>query len=88
MIQPSSYSTMEIYGKKIRPIDIPSWHVSIKRPVGDGEKASKGHTGYSMFKRGRFLNANIQYDSSSDVVHLKAGGTTERLTDAGAVYFK
>ena len=87
MMQPRSYSAVEIYGRRIRPIDIPSWHVSIKRPVGDGAKASKGRTGYSMFKS-KFLNADVQYDPSSDSVHLKAGGTTECLTDAGAVEFK
>ena len=74
-----TYSTMEIYGRRIRPIDIPAWHVSIKRPVGDGIKPSWGHTGYSPFE-GDVMNSEVRYDRDNDAVHFKTGGTTERQT--------
>ena len=82
-----TYSTMEIYGRRIRPIDIPAWHVSIKRPVGDGIKPSWGHTGYSPFE-GDVMNSEVRYDRDNDVVHFKTGGTTERQTQESAVTFR
>ena len=82
-----TYSTMEIYGRRIRPIDIPAWHVSIKRPVGDGIKPSWGHTGYSPFE-GDAMNSEVRYDRDNDAVHFKTGGTTERQTQESAVTFR
>lgn len=87
VIQAPVYSTMEIYGDWIRPIDIPAWHVSLKRPVGDGVRAAGGYTGYSMFK-GEVMNSDIRYDVSNDIVHIQAGGTTERRTEPGVVEFR
>lgn len=78
------YSTMEIYGDWIRPIDIPAWHVTIKRPVGDGVRAAAGRTGYSAFK-GEIMNSDIRYDVTNDIVHIQAGGTTQRRTEPGIV---
>ena len=82
-----AYSTMEIYGGRIRPIDIPAWHVTIERPLGDGTKSSWGHTGYSPFE-GDVMNSEVRYDPDDDAVHFEAGGTTERRTRGSAVAFK
>jgi len=81
------YSTMEIYGDWIRPIDIPAWHVTIKRPVGDGVRTAGGYTGYSSFK-GEIMNSEIRYDATNDVVHIRAGGATERRTEPRVVEFR
>ena len=90
VIETPVYSTMEMYGEipgsRIRPIDIPTWHVSIKRPAGDGVTSHWGHTGYSSLK-GEIMNSNIRYDVSNDIVHIQAGGTTERSTEPGPVEF-
>ena len=79
-IEPSSYATLEIYGPGIRPIDIPQWHVSVKRPLGDNAPSNRGFTGYSAFSEDPLLiqNSNIWYDQSEGQVHLQVGGTTER----------
>ena len=90
VVQAPVYSTMEMYGEipgsRIRPIDIPTWHVSIKRPVGDGVRAALGQTGYSGH-RGEIMNADIRYDVTNDIVHIQAGGITERRTKPGPVEF-
>ena len=75
---------MEVYGLPIRPIDIPVWHVTLQRPVGDGVEAMSGYTGYSLFK-GEIMNSEIRYDIVENVVHIQAGGTTERRTEPGVV---
>ncbi len=89
-IKPKAYATIEIYGNEpIRPIDIPQWHISIKRPLGDSVPSVRGFTGYSPFKGDALQNSDVRYDPSEDVVHLRAGGTTERKTTAvGYVDFK
>ena len=88
-IKPNSYATIEIYGvAPIRPIEIPQWHVSIKRPLGDNVPSIRGYTGYSRFTDDALRNSDVWYDPSEDVVHLRAGGTTERKTTAGYVDFK
>ena len=71
------YTTMEIYGgAPIRPIDIPEWHVSIARPLGDGVKPTRGSTGFQAFSS-HILNSDARYDPVEDVLHLHAGGTTQ-----------
>ena len=87
VISESVYSTMEIYGRSIRPIDIPEWHVSLTTPQIDGTKPGWGETGYSIFATG-ITNSEVQYDPDNGVVHLKAGGNTERQTPEGYVSFK
>ena len=84
VIQAPTYSTMEVYGLTIRPIDIPVWYVTLQRPVGDGLKAMAGRTGYSGLK-GVVMNSEIRYDVVEDLVHIQAGGTTERRTEPGIV---
>ena len=72
------YTAMEIYGgPPIRSIDIPEWHVSVKRPSGDGVEPLWFESGYSMFES-EMQNSNVRYDRTDRVIHLQAGGSTER----------
>ncbi len=74
------YTTMEIYGgAPIRPIDIPEWHLSIARPSGDSVKSTRGVTGFQAFSS-HILNSDARYDPTEDVLHLRAGGLTQRST--------
>ena len=77
------YSTVEIYGRPIRPIDIPSLHVSMEPPIGDGEPATRGYTEYDVFSVGT-LNTDIYFDGE---LHIHVGGDTERRTEAGHIDF-
>ena len=86
-IHPPSYTTVEIYGERIRPIDIPEWHVSVARPLADGMPSSSGLTIYSGFF-GEVMNSDVRYDQTDDRVHFRTGGATERTTSSGRVYFK
>ena len=82
----SMYTTVEIYGygSPIRPIDIPEWHVSVKRPSGDGVKPVASTSHYSpegLFSRKdspKILNSNVRYDLTDDAMHFQVGGSTER----------
>ena len=82
----SGYSTMEVYGDPIHIEDIPFWHVSIDLPRADGQAAQRGRFGYSMFT-GEVSNADIQYSRDEGTVHIRAGGATERIGQAGTVTF-
>ena len=87
VITATSYSTMEIYGhSQIRPIDIPRWHVSIERPTMDGAPSRRGVTEYSGF-HGQIVNSDVWYDPEDDVVHIVAGGMTERTTESQTILF-
>ena len=79
------YSTLEVYGSWVRPIDISELHVSIERPVGDGQAARKAQTGYDMFRKG-VGNTNIWFEENE--VHLKVGGTTERTAEPEQAIFR
>ena len=88
-IKPYSYSTLEIYGNEpIRPLDIPQWHVSIKRPLGDNVPSIWGLTGYSQFKGDALQNSDVRYDLSEGSLHLRVGGATERKSAAGSIAFE
>ena len=50
-ITSSAYTTLEIYGNRIRPIDIPEWYVTMRRPKGDGVKAAYGDPGVLTVQR-------------------------------------
>ena len=78
-VRPMAYSTLEIYGgDSIRPIDIPEWHVSIKRPLIDDAEASGAYLGYSL--RGAVVaNADVQYDDKAEILHFRIGGDTEQV---------
>ena len=83
-MEPSSSTTVQIYGHPIRPIDIPEWYVSVARPLADGVPSSRGSTDYAVF----FVNSDMWYDQTDDRVHFRTGGATERTTPEGRVYFK
>lgn len=87
LIREPVYSTVEVYGAPIRPIEIPQWHVTIKRPVADGHKAAVGTVGYSMFQGDYFANSEIHYDQEIDAVRIIAGGATERVAEATTIRF-
>ena len=74
-----TYSTVEIYGRPLRPIDIPVWHVSMKPPTFDGEPAKMGFSEYDVFSVGT-LNTDIVFDGE---LHIHVGGATERRAEAG-----
>ena len=84
---PSSYTTVEIYGDPIRPIDIPEWHVSVERPLGDGVPSSSGLTVYSSIF-GDVLNSDVRYANIEDRVHFRAVAPPARTTPSVRVYFK
>ena len=82
-----STRTMEIYGgAPIRPIDIPEWHVSIPKPLGDGVKPTRGTTGFQAFSS-HILNSDARYDPTEDLRHLHAGGITQRSTLPQEIFF-
>ena len=89
-MKPNSLATVEVYGiGPIRPIDIPQWHVSVKRPLGDNELASRGLVSYPWDKSENALfNSNLWYDHSEDRAHLLVGGTTERKTSQEWIFFE
>lgn len=82
----TTFTTLEIYGDPIRPIDIPEWHVSMKRPQGDGIKARWGNPGYESITR-QIPNSDVQYDRAADVVHFRVGGATVRVGTDRLVIF-
>ena len=85
-IRGKSYSTIEIYGRYIRPIDIPVWEAAVQRPVGDGASSTHGFTGYGHGDTD-FPNGEIHYDADSNVVNITVGGATEQLTSPRRVNF-
>ena len=81
-IEPRTVSLIELYGwPEIRPIDMPQWHVSAKRPLGDNIEAERGYAWYPWDDSDNALfNSDVRYDHSEDRAHLIIGGTTERKT--------
>lgn len=83
-IMSPTYTTLEIYGNDlIRPIDIPEWRVSLKMPIGDGERPSAGYINYSPFTEGAIMNSEVSVVPEDGSVHFHVGGTTERKTPEG-----
>lgn len=82
VMQPHSLATIEVYGTgPIRPIDVPKWHVTVKRPLGDGVVSTWGYTWYPYDdSESALLNSDVRYDRSTNQVHLLIGGDTERRT--------
>ena len=87
MVMPRAYTTLEIYGEPIRPIDVPEWFVSVKRPLRNGTKSEWGTPGYSGLG-GAIVNSDVQYDREADAVHFRVGGTTERIGPAERIEFR
>ena len=43
-MMPRASATIELYGSEwVRPVDVPVWHVSVGRPLGDGVPATGIH---------------------------------------------
>ena len=86
-VRPSVYTTMEIYGgRQIQASRIPEWHVSLKRPMGDGIESGWFESGYAAFGS-EVENADVRYDRTDGEVHIVAGGAVERTTPAQVVIF-
>ena len=86
-IRQSVYTTMEIYGgKQIEAFRIPAWHVSLRRPLGDGIESESFVSGYAGVW-GELENSEVRYDREEGEVHLMAGGDTERRTPAQTAFF-
>ena len=83
-IKPHASATIELYGNpRIRPIDVPQWHVSVKRSLGDGVPATWGSTSYPWdASENALFNSDVRYDTSGDAAHLLVGGGTERTNAA------
>ncbi len=87
-IGPSVYTIMEIYGgTAIQAFRIPEWHVSLRRPLGDGLESEWFESGYASFGSG-MVNADVRYDVKDGEVHILAGGAVERTTPAQRVEFE
>ena len=84
-IRGSVYTTLEIYGDEIRPIDIPEWYVSMQLPVAGDARPAYGEPGYSSFN-GQILNSDIVYDAGE--VHFRVGAMTERIGSTKRVTFQ
>ena len=81
------YTNMEIYGgSQIQAFRIPEWHVSLKRPLGDGLESGWFESGYAAFGS-EMANADVRYDRADGEVHIVAGGVIERTTPAQVVKF-
>ena len=86
-IRASVYTTLEIYGgKQIEAFRIPAWHVSLRRPLGDGIESESFVSGYAGIW-GELENSEVRYDRADGEVHLMAGGDTERRTPAQTAFF-
>ena len=86
-IRQSVYTTLEIYGgKQIEAFRIPAWHVSLRRPLGDGIESESFVSGYAGIW-GELENSEVRYDRADGEVHLMAGGDTERKTPAQTAFF-
>ena len=82
------YTNMEIYGgSQIQAFRIPEWHVSLRRPLGDGLESGWFESGYAAFGS-EMANADVRYDRSDGEVHFVAGGAVERTTPAQVVTFE
>ncbi len=86
-LAPHGYSTLEIYGHpRIRPIDIPEWHVSIDPPEGDGTPAGWALLGYGGVAGQNTSNSDAQYLDGR--VHLRIGGVTEQIGEPTEEYLE
>lgn len=87
-VEPTSYTTVEIYGAPVRPIDIPEFHVRMRRPAGDGISSDQGYSSYGLGEFNPTTNANAHYDTVVDVLDLRVGGLTEQANPPDITYFE
>ena len=87
---PHASATIELYGNpRIKPIDIPLWHVSVGRPLGDGVAATWGFTNYPYDdSENALFNSDVRYDVDEERAHLVVGGTAERSHKPERVAFE
>ncbi len=88
--RPHSSATVELYGfGSVRPIDLPLWHVSVKRPLGDGKMAIGGTTHYPWdISENALFNSDARYDPSDEQVYLLLGSDTQRKTTPARIDFR
>ena len=90
-IEPWAFTTVEAYGgAPIMPIDIPEWHVSVKRPIADGgDKADAAHIGFTNWDGASpsVPNTNAAPDLAKGEIHFYVGGATERTYSEGWLDF-
>ena len=62
-MRPYALATIELYGiGEVRPIDIPLWRVSERRPRGDGTAATWGFTIYCCDdSENTLFNSDVRY---------------------------
>ena len=63
-IERSCYTTIEVYGRPVRPSAIPYWRVSVDAPLGDGVRAELVKTCYPGNVE-NFRNALVSQDEGS-----------------------
>ena len=80
-LQPSGGTVPEIYGSGAKkPIDVPEWHITLQRPVGD--EKSPSNEAYITYNDA-IPNSNIVPDAETGIMHIYVGGATERTTEEG-----
>ena len=82
-LEPSGGTAPEIYGfGSVKPVDIPEWHISMQRPVGDESALpTEAYIEYSSL----VPNSNVTYDAKDSTVYIQVGGATERTKMEGWV---
>ena len=78
-IAPYLHSTVEVYGRPIRPIDIPAWHVSVTAPLGDWDSAPI-YANTLYLHDDEIRNTEIWYQAAENTVHMRVGEHTTRQT--------
>jgi len=80
-LEPSGGTAPEIYGfGSVKPVDIPEWHISMQRPVGDeSAQSTEAYIDYSSL----VPNSNVTYDAKDSTVYIQVGGATERTKMEG-----
>ena len=87
-IEPWVSTAIEIYGgAPIQANRIPEWHVSLRRPQGDGLESKWIESGYANLGVG-MVNSDLRYDRADGEVHIMVGGAVERATPAQRVEFE
>ena len=84
VLYPDIISTVELYGEAVAPIHNPPWHVSVRRPIGDGSHATRVVTFYAEPHTDNvMLNSNVRFDPESEQANFMIGADTERQDPPG-----